>query len=688
MAQLIRADEKDYRRFQIAGISPVGKKKKPRKKETGKPTLQKNEVSGENMDLLYTALECYENFATWRSERETIRKYHRGDQWHEAITDPDDSSETITEEQYIKNQGKIPLKQNLMRQIAKSILGQFRLNRNKTTVHTYDREEQWLGEVLTNAIRTVHEVNNTRELDVSSLMEFLISGMPVAKVTYSYLKEKDREDVFIRTPNPNRMFFNTDIEDIRAHKDLRIIGELHDVTYEELCAVFAKNDADKEILGDWYSQSHKEKLKAETGLTGFSTDRIDTIDFYNTNDASKLRVIEVWYLDADWKTYIHDRLHGTYYCSDLTMEEVEGENERRRLYVDMNGLEDDEGYYIEAERKWEQFWRVKWLTPHGKTLMEMDSPYLHQEHPYVIAPYPLIDGEVWGFLSDIKDQQRYINRLITLIDFIMGYSAKGVLFIFEDMIPEGMTEDDIAEEWSKFNGVVKLKKPKEGGDYPKQIHANSINIGAQELLTLQLKLINDISGVHSAIQGQEAKSGTPSSLYAQEAQNATINIKDMFDHFAFYQKQRDQKVLSVLRQFWTDKRMLSPRSVVTDDKAAVWDPERIRDVDYDLVVTQGQDTPVYRQIMDDMLFKLLEAQQIDIEMFLESSSVPFADTLLQQIRSKRQQLQQQGLPTGTELTPDMLAQAGVDPNTLAQQGGSPQANEMVQRLMQGTQPQG
>ena len=42
--------------------------------------------------------------------------------------------------------------------------------------------------------------------------------------------------------------------------------------------------------------------------------------------------------------------------------------------------------------------------------------------------------------QNIIDQQRYINRLITLIDFIMGASAKGVLVFPENAIPKGMNK--------------------------------------------------------------------------------------------------------------------------------------------------------------------------------------------------------------------------------------------------------
>ena len=46
----------------------------------------------------------------------------------------------------------------------------------------------------------------------------------------------------------------------------------------------------------------------------------------------------------------------------------------------------------------------------------------------------------------LNDQQISINRLITLLDFMIGSSAKGVLLFPEELLPEGYTMDDISDE--------------------------------------------------------------------------------------------------------------------------------------------------------------------------------------------------------------------------------------------------
>ena len=408
-----------------------------------------------------------------------------------------------------------------------------------------------------------------------------------------------------------------------------------------------------------------------------TADHLDAVDFYITYDNTKYRVIELWHLKSEWRTYIHDDLDGKDNIVPFSVDEITQFNQQRIAYFVQNGGDPNKVPLIHATRKYEQYWCFKYMTPWGHTLAEGETPYGHDSHPYCMALYPLLDGEVWGFVEDIIDQQRYINRLISLQDFIMGASAKGVLFVPEDSIPDDMTIDDFAEEWTKFNGVIKIKL-KPGAELPQQVMSKANLPGLWEMISMQMKLIQDIAGVHEALQGQAPKSGTPSSLYAQQAQYSLTNLKEYLEFFAFFKEQRDLKILKVLRQYYTDKRYFASSGSMVDPEKMVYDPERVRNLEIELKVAPSMDTPVYRQIIDDMLFQLLQGQMIDIGMFLENSSLPFADRLLEQIRQRQQQMAQQGaIPGGNIIDPALAEQVQQG----AQQNGNPQAMDMINKLM-------
>ena len=87
--------------------------------------------------------------------------------------------------------------------------------------------------MLSNALQYALQINETREIDPRTFDIFILSGLPVQKVGYDFISEYGRFDVLVDYIDPQYIFFNSDIKDVRL-KDLRRIGQLHDVTLDEL----------------------------------------------------------------------------------------------------------------------------------------------------------------------------------------------------------------------------------------------------------------------------------------------------------------------------------------------------------------------------------------------------------------------------------------------------------------------
>lgn len=615
----------------------------------------------ENMALLDQCRTYWDSLRDFRNRRIRSRKYNRGDQWADLIQDPDVSSTSyITEEQYIMNQGKVPLKQNLIRKNIRNLVGQYLSNPSQTMVLSRVRDNAQVTEMLTNALQYALQVNNSKLLDIAQFRESAISGACVQRIGYAYFKERNLEDVDLKNVNPARVFFNTDLEDPR-HTDIRLIGEIIDTTVDEIVASFAKSKADERKIREWYAGLVSRDYLATHGL---DATKIDSLDFYNCVDPGKARMFEVWQLKGEWRTYAHDPADGSWKIVPYTMKEIAAQNsERKRLGLE-GGMKEEEIPLIEAEDKFEQFWYCKMLTPYGHCLFEGETPYKHESHPYVVNLQPMIDGEVWGLIEDMIDQQRYINRLIIQLDFIISASAKGVLMVPEDVVPDNMQPSEFAKEWVRSNGVI-FYKVQAHQKVPEQIASNSTNIGIHDMLALQMNLFQDVSGIHNAIQGKDANSGTPASLYAQQAQNATINTLEMMSYFENFLQNRDRKVLKVITQFYNEKRYLAINGRAINEQSKIYDPEMAKDIDFDIVVTQGTDTPTYRQLIDNTLLQLLQSQLIDLKMYLEQTSLPFADKLLQAV-NQREQMAAQGQIPGS-FPPELVnqVQQNVDPKSMA-----------------------
>lgn len=625
--------------------------------------------SNENLSLLWRCAQDWDAMLYLRKEHARNLRYKSGDQWSDTVPDPENPRKMIREDALISRSGKVPLKHNYIQQYIRNIHGQLLSSPTQTVVYARSRDDQPLGEMLTNALQSCHQINKVKKLDINIVEELCLTGMACAKVRYAYWSTKNRTDGKIDLVNINRLFFNTDIEDPRLN-DIRRIGELHDYTFDDLVHNFAMSREDVQALREIYGVCH-DPAKLESIYT-HTTDRLQNLNFLFCNDLGKYRVIEVWERVGRWVLYVHDYADGTEEIyTDLTMADVEAINAARLEQGAAVGLGPEAVKLVYAQEQYEYFWRVKYLTPNGYCIKEMETPYTHEEHPYVIASMPVVDGQFKAVLSDIVDIQRYINRLLTLLDFIIGSSAKGLLMVPQECIPDDMNLQDFAREYVKVNGVVLIKKGA-GDKLPKQIAMNSTNIGAWEMFAQEMSIMQQISGLNGAIQGQVPRANTPSSLYAQQSQNSMLNFLVLFDSFNSYCEDRDEKLLKVLMQFYTTRRYVGINGKAVGPLAKYYEPEMAQKiVDFNLTASKSTDTPVFRQMTDDLLMKLLESGRIPLEIFLNNCSIPGADKLQAELKTFNEQA------AAGQVDPEQLAAL----QQTAQQNADPKAMDMLKQYM-------
>lgn len=606
-------------------------------------------------DILFQAQKCWNSLDGFRKERERNKKYTYGDQWSDIIVG--DNGKSMAEEQYIKTQGGIPLKNNLIRRLVRTVLGVYRSQSKEPTCIARDRDEQKLGETMSIALQCNMQINRMAELNGRTMEEFLISGGAFQKETWGWMN--DKMDCWSSIVSPNHIFFDTNMKDIR-HWDLSLIGEIHDISFEELCGQFAKSPEDFENLRNTYSLAlNREYLTNYVDIK--SRGKVHNIDFLNPYDSSLCRVIEVWRKEQKPRYRCHDYLNGDYYKDEVeNLHNIQIENQSRIEEGLAAGMDKDDIPLIEYEWFMDEYWYYRFLTPFGHILSEGETPYKHKSHPYVLKLYPFIDGEIHSFVSDVIDQQRYVNRLIMLNDWVIRSSAKGVLLFPEEAKPEDMSMEDIAEEWTRFDGLIMFRS-KPGTPLPQQIANNCTNIGIHELLQLQMGMMEDVTGVNGALQGKPGYSGMSAALYNQQQQNATTSLLDLLETFSGFVVDSAVKKVKNIQQFYDTKRVLN---IVGKNAGSLieYDPEKISDVEFDLSITESTATPVYRAMANELLMEIWRAGQISVEQLLQCGDFPFADELMQSLNTQKEQMEQGEIPQG--LPPAMMQQiqAGANVN--------------------------
>lgn len=461
--------------------------------------------------VLRAAREAWDRMAPLRERRRRFRRFTYGDQWGDPVRLP--SGDVLTEEQAAVKTGRQPLTNNLIRRMVKAIVGRFRMERSESSQ------------------ATPQDFNCLDELDARTLEEFLISGMAIHRVCRE--KRPGGNGAWADNISPDRFFINA-VTDVRGC-DMELVGCLRDMSMGELIMRYSFGSSKRaQQLKKLYSTM----LSAESVLSP-STDGGDVASF-SMAQPGRCRVIEVWTLECRERLRCHDPLSSTISFLPVSeaakLKRTNGRRRREKL--------------PQIEFRWEvaTLWHCRCMAPDGTVLDSFDSPLADGSLPYSIKLYPLVGGEIHSLVEDVIDQQKYVNRLISMLDHIMSVSAKGVLLFPDQCLtrrqldPERNERErrEIADAWAQPGSFITYHAHE--NHEPRQISTNATDIGAREMLQTQIQLFEDISGVNSSLMGKAVSGAVGAERYESELRNSAVSILDLMRTFADFTKRRDAKL--------------------------------------------------------------------------------------------------------------------------------------------------
>lgn len=481
--------------------------------------MERNEMrggaTGRGPELLELVSSCYADWEGYRNERLRNKRFTYGDQWSDSISI---GGRTMTEDEHLRSQGHLPLKNNLIRRLVRNVLGVWRDRHVEPQCRTRDGAESPEGVTMQKLLAYTSDLNRMSEIYARSMEEFLISGFVIHKKWYG--RKSGRTDCWTDYVQPDRFFMDAAGRDFRGW-DTGLVGEIHEMRQEDLISTFARNSREADELRRHYGE-------ADMGMS------------------RRCRVYEVWVKEHHERLRCHDPKTGRLWKREREAEgEIAVENRARSRRGEP-----------EIESRWfiDEEWHWYFISPTGAILATGITPYSHGGPPYIYKAYPFIDGEIHSFVADIIDQQKLTNRLISMYDWILSASAKGVLLMPEGAIPPGTSLDEIADEWSRFDGVI-VYRPKAGNPLPQQVSSKSADIGITELLNIQMKMMEDISGVNGALQGKLETSSMSGTLYNQQTRNSLTALADLIQSFDDFVKEGLRMEAANIMQYYNEERI-------------------------------------------------------------------------------------------------------------------------------------
>lgn len=603
-------------------------------------------------ELLQRCWQAWNNLEAVRMTRDRAKRYCYGDQWGDTVrVYKNGYYYDMTEREYLKRKGSVPLSNNVMVSILNTLVGMYAKQGTEPVCFARTRSSQSLSDMMSATMQCNWQNTQMEDLLKHALEDYLIGGVMVCRETYED-RTQEIEDSWTDYIEPNYVFWEGGSDP--RHLDLSLIGVLHDESVNDLYKKFAREEYGLSI-DDLNRIFDIDPDNSQTeGTMHNDTNDLSNISFdIPSKRGHYVRVIEAWTTETKYRYQCYDPIatneSDAYFrieCDDkVLIAELNAKNVERKKQYDLMGVPSEDRAYITAKKVADKYWYYTFMAPDGTVLCRGETPYDFKSHPFTVKFYPYVNGEIHPFMGNVIDQQRYINRLIIMNDMAIRSSAKGLMLVPTQVL-DGMTPDEFAEQATEYDGIM-FYTPKATlpNSRPDVITSNAVNLGTNELLQIELNLMREVSNVSGALQGKTPTAGTSASRYAQESQNASTSLYSILKDMESFTECVAQKKCMMIKQYYDNGRPIFNRD---NTYPMEYDRLAARDIMFKISIKNAAATASYQNNINDKLDRLLEMGAINIVQYLQNLNEPFADKLLQDVQSQVEDLRAQQAEMGQQ----------------------------------------
>lgn len=603
-------------------------------------------------ELLQRCWQAWNNLEAVRMTRDRAKRYCYGDQWGDTVrVYKNGYYYDMTEREYLKRKGSVPLSNNVMVSILNTLVGMYAKQGTEPVCFARTRSSQSLSDMMSATMQCNWQNTQMEDLLKHALEDYLIGGVMVCRETYED-RTQEIEDSWTDYIEPNYVFWEGGSDP--RHLDLSLIGVLHDESVNDLYKKFAREEYGLSI-DDLNRIFDIDPDNSQTeGTMHNDTNDLSNISFdIPSKRGHYVRVIEAWTTETKYRYQCYDPIatneSDAYFrieCDDkVLIAELNAKNVERKKQYDLMGVPPEDRAYITAKKVADKYWYYTFMAPDGTVLCRGETPYDFKSHPFTVKFYPYVNGEIHPFMGNVIDQQRYINRLIIMNDMAIRSSAKGLMLVPTQVL-DGMTPDEFAEQATEYDGIM-FYTPKATlpNSRPDVITSNAVNLGTNELLQIELNLMREVSNVSGALQGKTPTAGTSASRYAQESQNASTSLYSILKDMESFTECVAQKKCMMIKQYYDNGRPIFNRD---NTYPMEYDRLAARDIMFKISIKNAAATATYQNNINDKLDRLLEMGAINIVQYLQNLNEPFADKLLQDVQSQVEDLRAQQAEMGQQ----------------------------------------
>lgn len=273
------------------------------------------------------------------------------------------------------------------------------------------------------------------------------------------------------------------------------------------------------------------------------------------------------------------------------------------------------------------------------------------EYPFFrFSPY-WIDGKPLGELDNLKDPQRELNkRRSQLLHHLNSSANSGVLLEENSVDPIQLKNYQENLGSAGFVGIYK-------GVAPVQLQAANISLGHLKMAMLSNEDFEDITKLNDAVYGQ-TRGAKESGKALEQRRSQGLAVKEVaFDNFKFSELGFYSHLLERVRRpnkngqyVYSDQEIM----MLIEENDLDMDLETLRAMEtgrYGMKIDRSELQPTVRRDNFVALLEMLRlapmmAEEIDTVDILDASDLNNKDTLIEHIKARRMQMQQQAALTG------------------------------------------
>ena len=490
----------------------------------------------------------------WRDQSKEAFALVAGDQW----------DETVRNELEADNRPVFTF--NRVAGFIRGICGLETATRNSATVYGREISDSGAADVKNAAIKYVRESCDADDEESDAFTDMLICGMGWTETLFT--TEEDPEgQLVIERVDPLHMSWDTAARK-RGLADRRWCSRTKWLPYDVIRDVWGKEKAD--ILRA-SATTDTQFLDEEAGTIHDATDaRNYDADGGNVKNNQNIPVVQFQYVQTAWFYRIQNPLTGA--VEDVTAEEFDKiEDLLGKQGVPLEG--------IKFKRR-----EYRQLIYSGITELE-DGPLPCQG--FTLNPITGVrdrnNGTWYGFIRDLQDPQRWINKFFSSMADVVASQAKGGLLAEADaFVDKGNAEED----WSNPRSIVWLKR--DGLQKVKERTSAGVPAGLNQLLDFTVSSLPNVAGVNLEFLGMASRE-QPGVLEHQRKQAAIATLGVFFNALRLYRKQQTRVLLQLIDEFISDGRLI--RIVGKKDAQYVALSKSPGTLQYDIVVDEAPTSP-------------------------------------------------------------------------------------------------